>query len=366
MSLALSTSESVALSRAMSTLLSPTDHATVGAWQSAVNRTVAGLVGADSVGFMLEVPGGPPLHSDEHDPKALAQFPEYPLPLLEDGRPALVGVADVGAATLEETWEGKPERFLSSAHFADLAAPNRAFDTLSAAVLVTSGSMVQLAGLLCWHERPTGRRFGIRERQVLSLLVPALKAGVTSALLGSQREAEVVGVFDDLDHATLVADDRGQVIHRSRRLERELEADPERALILSELNTLARSLSAFGGRHRDAVERPRFASDVVTARARYALHGSMVAGHGPVDRPLVLVSLQRLTPVVLGAAQLQERLGLTAGQARVARALATGATNDHIANSLHLSPHTVRRHTEAILLRAGVRSRSELIPHLLH
>jgi DNA-binding CsgD family transcriptional regulator len=129
---------------------------------------------------------------------------------------------------------------------------------------------------------------------------------------------------------------------------------------------VARSTVAFGQPRSDALpDGVAFSDEVSTGRARYCIHGSLVQSEGPLGERLAIVVLERLTPVVLVPAEMQERYGLSTAEVRVATALATGASNAVIARNLHISPHTARRHTEAILAKVGVRTRSELVPRLL-
>jgi DNA-binding NarL/FixJ family response regulator len=52
------------------------------------------------------------------------------------------------------------------------------------------------------------------------------------------------------------------------------------------------------------------------------------------------------------------RFRLTSREADVARLLARGESNARIASLLAISPHTARRHTEAVMLKLGVHSRA--------
>ncbi|HEX2778174.1 MAG TPA: helix-turn-helix transcriptional regulator [Gemmatimonadaceae bacterium] len=58
------------------------------------------------------------------------------------------------------------------------------------------------------------------------------------------------------------------------------------------------------------------------------------------------------------------RLRLTTREADVARLLAQGQSNARIASLLAISPHTARRHTEAVMLKLGVHSRAAVGPAL--
>jgi DNA-binding CsgD family transcriptional regulator len=62
---------------------------------------------------------------------------------------------------------------------------------------------------------------------------------------------------------------------------------------------------------------------------------------------------------------LAERHGFTVREAEVATLLATGLTNLEIASKLGISPFTARRHTERVLMKAGVKSRSGIAALLL-
>jgi len=57
-------------------------------------------------------------------------------------------------------------------------------------------------------------------------------------------------------------------------------------------------------------------------------------------------------------AYLQNRYGLTRRELEVATLLAEGRTNTAIAKTLHISTHTARHHTQRILGKLGVHSRS--------
>ena len=54
-------------------------------------------------------------------------------------------------------------------------------------------------------------------------------------------------------------------------------------------------------------------------------------------------------------------LGLSARERAVLELIASGATNPEIAESLHLSKHTVKEHTSAVYRKLGVRNRTEAV-----
>ena len=105
---------------------------------------------------------------------------------------------------------------------------------------------------------------------------------------------------------------------------------------------------------------------------------SQQLGHAPERRParvrvgelhLVGCPLQgspaRLLVVLWGAEPAMERPmapnGLTPREVQVAELLATAHTTKEAAAALGISPHTVRRHSEHIFAKLGVRSRSAVV-----
>lgn len=68
--------------------------------------------------------------------------------------------------------------------------------------------------------------------------------------------------------------------------------------------------------------------------------------------------------VVLGGARSAEAnlaaTLLTRRESEVARLIATGASNKHVAAQLGISAHTVRRHSERVFAKLGVRTRASL------
>jgi DNA-binding CsgD family transcriptional regulator len=58
--------------------------------------------------------------------------------------------------------------------------------------------------------------------------------------------------------------------------------------------------------------------------------------------------------------ELKRRFRLTPAEVRVARLLAQRRRNDEIARELFISPHTTRRHTESVLLKLNVSSRTRV------
>jgi len=82
------------------------------------------------------------------------------------------------------------------------------------------------------------------------------------------------------------------------------------------------------------------------------------------DPAVVYAALRRVALTSAPTDLLTARYQLTPREAEVARLLALGKSNAEVAQSLSISEHTARRHTEQVLLKLGVRSRAAVAPLL--
>jgi DNA-binding CsgD family transcriptional regulator len=367
MSVTLSNDDLAGAAAAIRLLLSPLGAADVDGWRSAVNCALRELLDADSAGFILPLIDGPLIYSDEHDPSSLARYPELLPPLLPGGKTVFAHAIERGVTTLEEAYDGRVSVYLESAYYRDYAGANGAHDTLSALIALRAPEPRGMAGIQFWHASPTGRRFGEREAMLLRLVFPALTAGVETQVRWHSHRQELLDTLDRLGHPVLACAAGGRVLHQTPALTEALAADPEGGRLRSALIELARLCGelvtqpgAFGGDAPPAPERA-LRTDHAEYVATATFYRAPVAG----VPPLVLVALVRTTTMLRTEGELRARYGLTPSEMRVAALIARGRSGTEIARALHLSPHTVRRHTERILTKTAARSRSELVSKIL-
>lgn len=97
---------------------------------------------------------------------------------------------------------------------------------------------------------------------------------------------------------------------------------------------------------------------VLTRAGRWiVLHGAVLQS-GTARRVAVIVEPAhpaRIWPLLMAA------YGLTEREQDITRAVLGGSATGEIAQSLHISPHTVQQHLKAVFEKTGVRSRRELI-----
>ena len=89
--------------------------------------------------------------------------------------------------------------------------------------------------------------------------------------------------------------------------------------------------------------------NVRTAYAAYAVTGSLYRSPFSISLALLL----RTSLVLRTRQELREAYKLTRAAIRVAALLVSGKSSPEIASELHVSPHTVRRHTESIFSGPG-------------
>lgn len=115
----------------------------------------------------------------------------------------------------------------------------------------------------------------------------------------------------------------------------------------------------------------RLLGSVYMPGGRLRVCGSRLAASRRSPRCVVLIVLERWprserVDRSADDAALRRRYQLTPQELRVARMLADGFSNARIAESLAITPNTARIHTERVLRKLGIHSRSAVASTLLH
>lgn len=367
MSVVLSSFDLRQLAVAIELLVSPADHDTLDGWRRAVNRQLGGMLGADSMGFMMPVVDGLYLFSEEHDPAELAKYPGLLPPPMRDGTPLWTRFLQLGTGTLAQTYGRDFDLYTGGAYYNEFAAPNGAHDTLMTAFALDGlhewacGELPPIAALQFWHQDPAGRKFGAREVALLGAVLPAFRAGVQAALAIGGERRRTLELIDRLGDAALVTDRCGGLAHETPALAELLDRDPERDAIRNALRDLARraAVSLRGGGDPQPAA---FDSVIRTALAGYRAAVTLHHGDG---RRLIIVRVVRTTPLPMTGPEMVREFGLTAAESRVAELISRGASNAQISSTLFISVHTARRHTERILAKLGVASRAGVVGKVL-
>lgn len=364
MTLTLSADDLQRLARAGRALTSPLDHGGTDGWRSAVNRELRALVGAEVATFVLpSVSIGPLVYSDEAD----VPYPEQLPPPLPGGITIYQRLMADGVGTIHSTYSGDTRAYYQSWYHNEHMLPYGMSDLICLAVPLEGGGGVDApfpASVQLMRGTGAVMKFDDRELRLLRLLHPAFMAGAALCSRWHRHRTTFLRTIDALGQAVLVCDARGRALHQTPALAAALTADSEADTLRGALVRAAAALGAFAAPNTFAVRTrgpstPPPPAVVRTATARYRvlaiLHGD------PAERePLVLASLERLTPARPCAAHLRAAFALTPAESRVALLLAEGRSNAEVAQALAISPFTARRHTERVLDKLGVRTRASV------
>ncbi|HEY0972662.1 MAG TPA: LuxR C-terminal-related transcriptional regulator [Gemmatimonadales bacterium] len=186
----------------------------------------------------------------------------------------------------------------------------------------------------------------------------------------SERRAELAMLLDALGEALMLCDESGRLLHTNAALRRALDDEPERQVVLREMEALARGsapargtrlMGAPASRSTPATSEREVRTGIRSYRVRHCVATAGLLG--PAGAQMVV--LQPATAQPLTDCELRERYGLTLREVAVARLLAEGHTNAEIAESLGISPFTARNHTERVLGKLGVSSRAKVASALM-
>lgn len=328
-------------------LLSPLEFADFDEWRREANHRLRALTGADKAVFFLPGHGA---WCDELDPSAHAEY-EAHFHRLDRGA-TLSLTRGLSVASHSQLYD--KDEFLRSEWYNDFLVPYRCFGTLGLTVEVAEAtppwSFVALQG-----ERREMRPFGRRVRAHLELVAAAFRAGVETALGAVVWRDALAASLDRVADRLAVYDRRARVVHRNVALRETLKGEPERRRVRHAMESAARSAASpeAGGLPRRSVRTERGSYLVRAFRASEGFRG-----------PVVVVALEPRFPIPIGNADLEERFALTPREIQVARWISAGESNAAIADTLGISPHTARRHTEAILRKLGIASRAQVLERI--
>jgi DNA-binding CsgD family transcriptional regulator len=235
------------------------------------------------------------------------------------------------------------------------------------------------ASLACHYHGPRSAAETRAHLETLHLVMPAFVAGARQRLFEAPSQRALARLLDALSAGTVLFSRDGSVLFENGALARLLAAEPQRVRVRDEL---WRAAMAFRVREaalrnggsdcpadvRDYVQQP---IELRTTSGRYRIRCCEVAPNGSGTVAAIAVSLERLTrvepdtdraaaAVAPPAAALQRHYGLTEREIDVTHLLLHGKSNSDIAETLGVSPHTARHHTQRVLDKLGATSRAQV------
>jgi DNA-binding CsgD family transcriptional regulator len=342
------------LRRAQQLLLAPLDGPEPMAWLAAAGEALRRLVAAEHVALMTDAPANPVLHTTLPPPADEAFLIDY---AAEDmATPRALGTGR-GVTHLSDVVP--PEEFYRSRLYHEFARPQGLFDPFM--VLARPAPERVVWAVLPYAARQADSEIA-RRRTLLELAWPAFSAGLASHAALANRRAHLGALLDALPQALLVCDLDGRMLHQTPALTRLLAVSAAGEQLCGELRATVAAVRTVaapaGGRLAPALA--PVARTLHTSAGTYRLSGCVVPEGVLGNAPAVLVQIEPTAPAAPTPAELRERFGLTPREIEVARLLAERRTNREIAAALGISPHTAERHTERVLAKLGVASRTDV------
>ncbi len=316
-------------------------------------------MGADLSSFAMRSPNTVYLYNRDFDPNFLRTYLES-IRTLDPKMDIQRIAARHGVWSRRSLWVGRESEYYRSGYYNDFIVPSRGYDAVGVAVQVDD-ERTDSPQLLFHHDHPTGRKFGRRGADLLRLVYPAFEAGVHAYLEFHNRRRTLLSGIDQLDEGILLFDRAGAVAHQNAAATNLLQQDAQREKLLAAARGLANTLlnGPSAGKHADSPV-PRAVMPLTTSRHSYRLRACLLEASLFGNNTPVMVFLRKERRHLATEAQLQARYRLTEREASVALLLADRHSNDEIAATLGISPHTAHHHTERVLGKLGVTSRTRV------
>jgi DNA-binding CsgD family transcriptional regulator len=351
------------LAQTQQVLLSPLAHASPEAWMHAVNAELKELFGADLALFTMGTASSDHFASAELGADALhtyaSDFAETDL------AGDLVSTLTRGYYVEEDFYRSPTfERHRASTAYNEWYREHGLTDAIglfahglpsqSPDLYARLAEPIVANVLLTGTERCRGAGAG-GARTMLALLQPALAASVRTWQQTTVGPLHVAAAIDTLALPFWFFDADGRCLHESAEA-RQLSA---RLPGGEELGVSARQLA------RAMLRGAGAASPVPSARSLEVwgeplrLIGAYLAPGGHAA-PSVIVRVEGGETWMPSETELRERFRLTRREVEVALLRARGARTEAVAEQLGISVHTVRRHTERVMEKLGVRRAAEI------
>jgi DNA-binding CsgD family transcriptional regulator len=348
-------------------------------WRKAVLEPVKRLFGADMVSMIL-IGAETPSFSQEVDSEATKLYLSKIAPLLGEMEEKRAS-RPLPVFNREQLWGPILKDYYRSAYYNEYIRPNRAFDAIGMSVPVPGDVTADTLGhhLLCHHDQPHPEGFGPDALPLLDMLYPAFEAGIRS-WQEDQAQGQTLRVALDRSGARIgIYSREGRRLHQTPALTEVLMTDPQSEKVVEASAQVARTLSRIQGHLSTGVfeitplpEEERPVQFVKTTVATYRLTASVAPRRMAGPTPLILVVADLLSRHVQPGKirevpdlkTLRRGFSITKRQAEVAQLLALRYTNQEVADTLNISPHTARHHTQAVLEALGVSSRQEVAGRL--
>jgi DNA-binding CsgD family transcriptional regulator len=347
MAVTLSSSDLARVRAAQEVLLAPCSGKCAGEWISRAAAAVTGLLDATHVSVLAP---GPRILYTTLPERAKREFLDH-YAARDEATPRALA-RGLGTAHIYDVMA--PAEYLASELHHDFAVPHRLFDAM---LLRARASPDRSVWMAIQHGRRLREEEIERRRALLDIILPSFAAGITAYEHAAERPGNLLARIDSLPAALALVDADGKLLHTNHALNLLLAGEASAARLHAEMREMGAALLR-SLRSGDGVVGPgEMVRTTRTPSAEYRLTASLADDPG---EGVVAVHVAPVSPVPADATWLRARFGLTARELQVARLLGERLTNREIAAALRISEHTSERHTERVLQKLAVHSRSEV------
>ena len=371
-----------AIERTLNTLLSPLDFADWKSWQVEVHARLLELTGADSLCMYTPLAAGPAAWLSPHlSDDALCQYavnaaadPHWDV--IESAFSRFAG--STGEAVAHENDLLSREELESSAFYQEFLHPNGILDLTVAGVSFGGSAPARLH--FASAKRLSAAKAAER-RTLIRTILPAFRSGLAQWKQIGERRSDLGRVLNVLADAVLLYDMSGVLVHANpaavamiagkdgaKGTLRGTETNPlqiEAQRVAWNMGSLSRRSSSGSLIGTPGLMPATTTLPLATREARvdgqsYTLRGSLAPSWMLGRAPGVIVTIETTSAKSTSDADLRERFSLTAREVEVARLVASGLSNQALAERLGVSFFTARNHVERLMGKMGAMNRAHI------
>lgn len=366
-----------ALERTLGTLLAPLEHTDWQSWQRAVHGQLLELTGADSLCLYTPLADGQDAWLSPHlTDAALCAYArqagaDAEWDVIEAGFRRFAAVSGDGVAHESELLSrGELE---ATPFYREFLHPNRILDLTVAGVSFGGNAPARM------HFANSSRRSAAEAQERRSLvrtILPAFRSSLAQWRQLGERRNELGRVLDVLPDAIMLFDTNGTLVHANPAavtmmgLRGHLNGNETNALQIEAQRVAWGTGSLTRRSHGSLMGTPGVMSQATTLSLatreikvdgqQYTLRGSLAPAWMLGRDPGVIVTVEVSSTKGASDADLRERYGLTARETEVARYVASGLSNQALADKLGVSFFTARNHVERLMGKMGAMNRAHI------
>ena len=354
MALRLSSADVAAIERANSTLLSPLAYENGDVWRRAAASAVEACIGGDGSSFDMLVPGVPLIAAAPEIARALEALNPPPDWLV---RGMTVRRRELGLTVTD--WEDlfDASQVRRTFFYNEIVRPQRLMAPVSMLTETGVGPIPAALSVYSTNEQ-SARRHVRRRKELLRLLYPAFCAGLKTYLAFRQNGAALTALAEDAAIGVLVFDKDGRLGRENVFFRQMICCEPERDRLRGEVARVVRGLLSHPLQGSLSAGTRRANSELRTATGRYRIAATFFEHPWLHDTVHAIALVARADTQRIDAKELAARFSLTQREIESAVLLRNGLSSRQIALRLGISVNTARRHTERILLKLDVHSRT--------